>query len=121
MDWVMSYGWAEPVGGGRMSWMVGWGFLAWGIATALVLVLATLATSRVARRRFWCAQAGREVDVELEEHGVPGLRQFIAVRRCSAFTPSTAVTCRRSCLQGGIPGGPVTVEGPRSGWPGVSA
>jgi hypothetical protein len=118
-DWAMSYGWAEPVGNGRVSGMMEWGFLAWGMVATLVLLLATLAASRLARRRFWCAQAGSEVDVEFEEHGVPGLRRFIAVRRCSAFTPSTVVTCRRSCLRGAVPERPaVTSEAPRSGQPG---
>ena len=37
---------------------------------------------------------------DVHGHGVPGLRRFIAVRRCSAFTSSTALMCRRSCLQG---------------------
>jgi hypothetical protein len=78
--------------------MLGWGFVTWAVGAAVVLILATLAASRLTRRTFWCEQAGRQVDVELEEHGVPLLRRFIAVRRCSAFTPSTAVTCRRSCL-----------------------
>lgn len=104
-----------------MDW-VEWGFLAWGMIATLVLLLATLAASRLARRRFWCAQAGSEVDVELEEHGVPGFRRFIAVRRCSAFTPSTSVTCRRSCLHGGIPEeAAVAEDGPGFGRPGHSA
>jgi hypothetical protein len=102
MDWALSYGWTDPVvGAEQTSRLVGWGFLAWAAGAALVLLLATLAKSRLARRHFWCEQAGREVDVELEEHGAPGLRRFIAVRRCSAFEPSTAVRCRRSCLRRG--------------------
>lgn len=108
MEWTMNY--------------LGWAFLAWGMVAALVVLLATLAASRLARHRFWCAQAGCEVDVELEEHGVPGFRRFIAVRRCSAFTPSTRVTCRRSCLHGGIPEeSAVAVERPGFGRPGHSA
>ncbi len=122
MDWTTTYGPAEPVGSGQVSWMVGWGFLAWGIVAVLVLLLATAAASRLVHRRFWCAQAGCEVDVEFEEHGVPGLRRFIAVRRCSAFTPSTAVTCRQACLHGAIPvGTPTGVEGARPVQPGRSA
>jgi len=110
-------GWADPVvGGERVSGMVGWGVLAWAVGAALVLLLATLVASRPVRRRFWCEQAGREVDVDLEEHGAPGLRRFIAVRRCSAFEPPTAVMCRRSCLHRGAAGGaPVGPETPRSG------
>jgi hypothetical protein len=92
------------------------GRLAWAVGAALVLLLATLVASRPVRRRFWCEQAGREVDVDLEEHGAPGLRRFIAVRRCSAFEPPTAVMCRRSCLHRGAAGGaPVGPETPRSG------
>ena len=95
MDWAMSYGWTG---------MVSWGLMAWAVGAALVVLLATLAASRPARRHFWCGEAGCEVDVELEEHGVPGLRRFIAVRRCSTFEPATAVTCRRSCLHRGTVG-----------------
>jgi hypothetical protein len=48
------------------------------------------------RRRFWCSEARREVEVEFERRrpvpwSTPG------VRRCSAFEPPEAITCRREC------------------------
>ncbi|HET7876933.1 MAG TPA: hypothetical protein VFN71_15525 [Methylomirabilota bacterium] len=49
---------------------------------------------------FWCPQANREVEVEFEYRGLPGLRRPVAVRRCSVFDPPTAVQCRRQCLDG---------------------
>ena len=50
------------------------------------------------RRRFWCRQAGRMVDVTFATHGVPGLRMIDGVYRCTAFTPDGAVTCDRRCV-----------------------
>lgn len=50
------------------------------------------------RHRFWCIAMRREVEVRLEESGVPGLRLATAVRSCTAFDPPTAITCRRRCL-----------------------
>jgi hypothetical protein len=95
MDWAMISGW---------SGMVSWGLVAWAAGAALVVLLATVAASRPAHRHFRCEQAGCDVDVEFEEHGVPGLRRFIAVRRCSALEPTTAVTCGSSCLHRGAAG-----------------
>jgi hypothetical protein len=60
--------------------------------------LAVLITGSPVRRRFWCEQAGREVDVAFEEDGPPALRRYIAVVSCTAFSPSTLVQCHRACL-----------------------
>lgn len=59
-----------------------------------------LSTALVAtwKRRVWCADLGREVEVEFEERGLPGLRWKTRVRSCSAFDPATDVTCRRRCI-----------------------
>lgn len=59
---------------------------------------AMLFSRATRRRRFWCALSRREVEVEFEEWGLPGLRQPVAVRSCSVFDPPTAVTCGRRCL-----------------------
>lgn len=53
---------------------------------------------RVVRRYFWCAVHQREVEVELEERGLPGFRVPVAVRSCSVFDPPTAIDCERRCL-----------------------
>lgn len=50
------------------------------------------------RRKFWCAEARREVEVQFEERGLPGLPWSTAVRSCPVFDPPTAVGCRRRCL-----------------------
>jgi hypothetical protein len=73
------------------------------VRMALVVVraflpLLTFLPRAVRRRRFWCAVKRRDVEVEFEECGPPGLRQAVGIRCCSAFEPSTAVTCARPCL-----------------------
>jgi hypothetical protein len=85
--------WAESVA--STDW---WPLLAWIAGAATLFLLAALVTTFPVRRRFWCAQAGREVDVEFEEDGPPRLRRFIAVVSCTAFEPSTHVQCDRACL-----------------------
>ncbi len=50
------------------------------------------------RVKFWCALAEREVEVEFETRGVPGLRQPCGVRSCSVFDPPTGIQCHRRCL-----------------------
>ncbi len=60
--------------------------------------LAVLFSRTTRRRRFWCVQSRREVEVEFEEHGLPGFRRAVAVKSCSVFDPPTAVSCRRRCL-----------------------
>jgi hypothetical protein len=84
-----------------------WGIFGWGVVVALMVLLGALAV-RVRRRRFWCAQAWREVEVEFEERGFPGFRRPTAVLSCSAFEPPTAVGCRRGCLAGRAGRAPAT-------------
>ena len=50
------------------------------------------------RRRFWRAEAQREVEVEfLGRRAVP-FSALCGVRRSTAFEPAEAVTCRRDCV-----------------------
>lgn len=49
-------------------------------------------------QRFWCPDAGQDVEAEIEEHGLPGFRSATGVRRCSAFDPPATVGCARRCL-----------------------
>ncbi len=49
-------------------------------------------------RRFWCAEAQREVEVVFEQRGLPGFRWAAAVKSCPVFDPDTAVACQRRCL-----------------------
>jgi hypothetical protein len=72
------------------------------IAIALMVLLLALSGPwfhwRVRRRRsFWCSQAQRPVEVELEEHGVPGIRCTARVLTCSAFESPEAIACARRC------------------------
>jgi hypothetical protein len=61
----------------------------------LVLVIAALAIAalwyrqRMFRRSFWCATAGRDVEVRLR------LGQVLS---CSAFEDSSAIACGRHCV-----------------------
>lgn len=54
--------------------------------------------STARRHRVWCALVEREVEVEFEERGIPGLKVQSGVKTCTAFEPPTAVVCRRRCL-----------------------
>lgn len=100
MDWpIASPGWDVQVAWVDRASMLGWGVLIWaGVAATLAVLLLPIATQAVRRRRFWCARAQREVEVEFEEHGLIGFRRAVAVRSCSVFDPPTHVHCRRSCL-----------------------
>jgi hypothetical protein len=73
--------------------------MAWGaLASLLLLVTMVLLFSRmIRRRRFWCARSQREVEVQFEEFGLPGLPYTVSVKTCSMFDPPSAVACRRRC------------------------
>lgn len=66
------------------------GLLVVWLALAVVALVAALMWSRrrVVRHSFWCATAGRDVDVRLRGG---------SVRSCSAFEDPTAITCARRC------------------------
>ena len=99
MDWPT----AGPLDGSEVGMVqaladaIGWGLIILALLVAIPLVVWVDRVRR--RRRFWCAQAGREVEVEFEETGrLLGFRHPVAVRRCSEFDPATAVTCNQGCL-----------------------
>ena len=97
MDWSGAW----PVNEVREAWVQGAAdVFSWGLILALLFLVPLLVvfSSAIRRRRFYCAQNGREVEVEFEERGVPGLRCAVSVRSCSVFDPPTAVDCRRRCL-----------------------
>ena len=97
MDW--SRGW--PVEQVREGWVQGLtDVFSWGLILAVLFLVPLLVvfSSGIRRRQFYCAQSGREVEVEFEERGVPGFRCDVAVRSCSVFDPPTAVDCQRRCL-----------------------
>lgn len=97
MDWPMGYdgaemrAWAESAA--SIYW---WPLLGWAAGVVILFTLAVLFIRFPVRSRFWCEQAGREVEVEFEEDS--RLRRFIAVVSCTAFEPSTRVRCNRACL-----------------------
>ena len=105
MDWPMGSDGAEiRVWAESAASSYSWPLLAWAAGAAILLLLVMLVTSFPARRRFWCEQAGREVEVAFEEEGPPGLQRFTAVVSCSAFEPATRVQCQRTCLDRDISG-----------------
>jgi hypothetical protein len=105
MDWPVGYdgadiqAWAESAA--STYW---WPLLAWVAGAAILVFVAVLITSFPVRRRFWCEQAGRDVEVAFEEDGPPALRRFVAVVSCTAFDPPTRVRCNRACLDHHVPG-----------------
>jgi len=97
MDWTRAW----PDEAVATAWTQGIAdALGWGVLLSLLFLfpLVVLFSRAIRRRRFWCAQSGREVEVELEERGLPGFRRAVAVRSCSVFDPPAAIGCRRRCL-----------------------
>jgi hypothetical protein len=95
------------VGDGLDLWFQAWiqGFLllfaeigATVVMGAVVIAIFAFFSARTVRRWFWCAQAGRAVEVEFERRGP--LRTLARVRSCSAFEDKTAIGCSRRCLDG---------------------
>ena len=99
MDWLTEFVvwdveavWVE----GTVNAMA-WAIFGWGLLVATVLLLSMLGM-RTRRRRFWCAGAHRDVEVEFEERGIPGFRKVVAVLTCTAFDAPSDVSCNRRCL-----------------------
>ena len=90
---VQAQAWIESV-----TSAYGWVLLVWAVGAAVLLLFMTVVFVPAVRRRFWCAGAQRDVEVEFEECGVPGRRRRIAVISCSTFDPPTKVQCDRACL-----------------------
>jgi hypothetical protein len=73
------------------------------LATGLGLVLfvwaftAMPAVNRVVTRSFWCRFRKRNVSAELHED--PWSGQPVDITRCTAFEPSSAITCDKACLR----------------------
>jgi hypothetical protein len=84
------------------AWIDGFvGFFAIASAAAALVLLAALlfgvrAVETVVRRRFWCRDAGRDVEVEFRSPARAA--RPVQVVSCTAFEPATAVACRRACL-----------------------
>lgn len=76
----------------------GWILVVFALAVVIVALAGLGGEIFVARRRFWCASAEREVEVSFVETGLPGFRRPVATLRCSKFEQPTAVTCGRDCL-----------------------
>jgi hypothetical protein len=76
-----------------------WAVLSGGLVITMVALLVLVLVTRVVRRRrFWCAPANRDVEVEFEERGLLGFRRRTAVLSCSAFECPGEISCRRHCL-----------------------
>jgi hypothetical protein len=97
MDWAGAW----PDEAAAAVWIQGIAdALGWGVLLSLLFLfpLIVLFSRAIRKRRFWCVQSRREVEVEFEERGLPGFRRAVAVRSCSVFDPPAAVRCRRRCL-----------------------
>jgi len=73
---------------------------AWATLAVLVLLVPVFGvfSHMIRRRRFWCAHVKREVEVLVEERGLPGFVHAASVASCSVFDPPAAVTCDRRCV-----------------------
>ena len=91
MDWFsawepVTYIDVEPVeSSAGAAQLVAWLVVAAIVFTAMVFWYR----QRVVRHSFWCAAAGREVEVR---------RRLGAVLSCSAFENPAAIACSRRCL-----------------------
>jgi hypothetical protein len=63
----------------------------WGVFTVGPVV------NRVVARSFWCRLRKRNVSAEFQEDPWSGRR--FDITRCTAFEPSSAITCGRDCLR----------------------
>jgi hypothetical protein len=74
-----------------MDWFSAWEPLpAWVILAVIVLAaVAMWYRLRVVRHSFWCAAAGRDVEMRVGRG---------CVQSCSAFEAPTAIACARRCL-----------------------
>jgi len=97
MDWIAAWPEEAVVTASiqGVADQLGWGLL---ISLLFLVPLVVLFSRVIRRRRFRCAEAAREVEVEFEERGLPGFGRPISVRSCSVFDPPGAVGCRRRCL-----------------------
>jgi nucleotide-binding universal stress UspA family protein len=50
-------------------------------------------------RHFWCAVKQRDVAVEFDEERGLGRWRQVAVRRCTAFKPLSAIACEQPCAE----------------------
>ncbi len=104
MEW--SAGLEEPVLNDPSTWAgldsALWIMIGWGLGASGLLILMTVVVTRTRHLRFWCVDAGRNVEVDVEECGLVGLRPRRTVRSCTVFDPPTSVTCGCTCLARGV-------------------
>ncbi|MBI4638897.1 MAG: hypothetical protein HY727_21380 [Candidatus Rokubacteria bacterium] len=70
-----------------------------GLALAVIvwaLFRAVPPVTRIVERTFWCPFRDLNVAAEFEEAAWDGKR--FEVDRCTAFSPTSAVTCEKLCL-----------------------
>jgi len=76
--------------------------IALALATALVLLAivtfgALRGVTRTVTRSFWCPFLDLNVRAEFQEKAWDG--KPVEVNRCTAFSPTTAITCKKLCLR----------------------
>ena len=89
-----AFGFHTPLSQGETN-AYGWVLVIFALAVVVVALVGLSREVSSARRRFWCASAAREVEVSFLEEG---FRRPVVVLGCSMFTPPTAMTCQRGCL-----------------------
>jgi hypothetical protein len=63
----------------------------WGVFTSMPVV------NSVVTRSFWCRFRKRNVSAQFQEDTWSGRR--VEITSCTAFEPSSAITCDRGCLR----------------------
>ena len=72
--------------------------LATAVGLLLVIVFGSLrGIIRMVSHSFWCPVADQHVTAEFQEKAWDG--RPVEVYRCTAFTPPTAITCAKPCLE----------------------
>ncbi len=66
------------------------------LVLGLLCVVASLFAAQVVRRRFWCREAERDVEVAFGAQGF--WRRPGAVLSCTAFEAGAPISCHRRCV-----------------------
>jgi hypothetical protein len=119
MEWLAGVeGWQSQLGAGVEGLTAAWGWSlgAAAITMAALLLGMVLLVLPSVRRRFWCGEAGQEVEVTFDEFGLPGRRSPITVTACSVFSPHGAPRCDRACLDAACRRQWAAANGARRDW-----
>jgi hypothetical protein len=104
MEWQIAADANEALGTWFTMWIQGfvdvlYAILVAGVLSVAAVVLGVAWARPLARRRFRCSGADREVEVLFERRGLS--RRIAGVVSCSGFEPGTRIACGRHCVDAG--------------------